>query len=102
MGKKHNGRLHNGFRIEMNLDIRDVKNEGYHAFLLPDKHRVLIMMPAQCASFALDHKVAQKEKEKCEKVQVARDLSGHAFQTTQTECGRMSNVTSMGLWCFPI
>ncbi len=73
--------MHNGFSIEINVDIRDVKNQQYHAFLLPDKHRVLIKMPAQCATFTLDYNVvAQKEKQKCEKVVEARNVSRHAIQ----------------------
>ena len=54
-GKKHQGKLHDGFSIKLVADVRDVTKVFYKAFLLPNRTDVFIQFPAQSASFALDH-----------------------------------------------
>lgn len=87
MGVKTDGKFHNGYAIEMNVDVRDVKKGLYRAYLLPDNHHVFIKAPGLCASYRDDHKIlADKEKLRsrfCEKLQDARDVSRHAIQDSE-------------------
>ncbi|KAI2493064.1 hypothetical protein MHU86_21478 [Fragilaria crotonensis] len=81
-GRRTNGKLHNGFTIEMCVDPRDYTNHHYQAYLLPDKHRIFIKVPSQCASFTLDHAlVSGRERANfCDRVQESRDVARHAIQ----------------------
>jgi hypothetical protein len=70
---------------------RDVQLDRYQAFLLPNNHQVLIKMPAQCASFCLDHSdVTRNEKFlkwHCEKAQESRDVCRHAIEADNPDRG---------------
>lgn len=85
--KKHDGKLHNGFSIEMNVDVRDVKAGFYQAFLLPDSQHVFLKVPGQPASFTADHKlVSEREQVRdkfCERIQESRDVSRNAIKKSE-------------------
>ena len=86
IGKKKQGKLHNGFSIEMEVDIVDVKQGLYSAFLLPNRRgHVFFKVPGQTAMYRIDHPLikASEKTMHCERIQEARDISRNAIQNDE-------------------
>ena len=98
--KKHDGKLHNGFSIEMNIDTRDMANGLYEAFLLPDQQHVFLKIPGQPASFTEDFKmVAERERARekfCDRIQESRDVCRNTIKKSE------NRVTKHILLKFPL
>ena len=88
-GVKTKGKFHNGYAIEMNVDVRDVKKGLYRAYFLPDNHHVFIKAPPGLCSSSNreDHAIlADKEKLRsrfCEKLHDARHVSRNEIKDSE-------------------
>ncbi len=85
-GKKENGKLHNGFSIELEVDPRDLKDGQYAAYLLPNCHQVFVKVPGQTSGYRSDHQIVAKSEQAnhCSRIQEARDISRHAVQKDES------------------
>jgi hypothetical protein len=91
IGKKKQGKLHNGFSIEMEVDIVDVKQGLYSAFLLPNRRgHVFFKVPGQTAMYRIDHPLikASEKTMHCERIQEARDISRNAIQNDEARASK--------------
>jgi hypothetical protein len=78
--KTHHGLLHDGFIIEVEVDLRDFVSSNYSAHLI-SASKILVKMPAQTSGYLYDYQlVANGEAQAnrmCESVNMARNLTRH-------------------------
>ena len=81
--KNNDGKLHNGFSMQMSVDPRDAFAGAYKAFLIPDYPYIFIKAPGQTATFRSDHGAftAKEGTKLCPRVQEAMDLNRNAVIT---------------------
>jgi hypothetical protein len=83
------GVLHNGFAVEMDLDIRDFR-EGLYSAELVSSTEIMIKAPGQPATYTLDFLVAAdaeaKGRRKCENLHQARNVARNGIQDDPDRC----------------
>ena len=83
------GVLHNGFAVEMDLDIRDFR-EGLYSAELVSSPEFMIKAPGQPATYTLDFLVAAdaeaKGRRKCENLHQARNVARNGIQDDPDRC----------------
>jgi hypothetical protein len=79
---KHEGKLHNGIAIELEVDLRDLSDGLFGLYLLPQRRGVLLKMPGQSASYRLDHTSIKLNEGSghCDRVQQVRDVTRNAIK----------------------
>ena len=80
MGAKHDGKLHNGFSIQMDVDPRDANEGRYQAYLVT-QDSVFIMAPGQNSSFRDDFSaiIAMEGTEGCPRIQETMAVTRNAI-----------------------